>query len=654
MNRTTVLILALVLLLAHVLAMHHDSSGAFALPSDLAHVDFRVARNAVHGQGTTWGTGQTAAAIAEEGGTSFLWIAIAAAAELFASSPVRLSAIVGILAALFTLAVVSRLSRDRLVGVTATVLLVVSGSFAAAAADGTATVLLTAFLALAFLALERRRPTILGVALALAILTRSDGALYAVGFLAMAAFGRRSESRRMPLLWAVAPPALASALLVAIRLAHGAPAVTPRVAAVFAFDPTQLSVGLWSLEAFVRGSLAPLLILLPLVQFLTGRLSGTGRRALGLLALGLAIVVLTGASESPMHTAFVPVLPLLFLSVQEGFISGLDRNPQREWMAWSCLSLACLASVLASKRPGDLGPLPTRALLESMARENPVRREAFGSEWNGRPGLSRELNTSARLRALGIFFRAHTAPEATILSPWPGAISYLSGRRVTDLFGRAATSDGSPTRPWTGRHRTDVVKALEAEPDYIVPVIADRKRPPSQPELIDLWLGLFDSQGASPGRRLEMARALEPYELIAVPTPRVETNLDEPSESPAFILRKRSLGLAPLLSCTRTGGHLNVRVQHPGRHQIVELEVTASAPDGTAWYLAPTGKFKPSAPLRARTEILLFPTGDRHIQLIAAELPESLTDAPLTVRLLNPYSDPDDPLATVGEPLRLP
>jgi len=654
MNRTTVLILALVLLLAHVLAMHHDSSGSFALPSDLAHVDFRIARNAIHGQGTSWSAGQSAAAIAEEGGTSFLWIALAAAAEFFALSPVRVSAFAGILAALLTLAVVARLNRDRLVGVTATVLLVVSGSFAAAAADGTATVLLTFFLALAFLALERRRVGFLGLALALAVLTRSDAMVYALGFLAAALLGQRTPSRKLRLAPAFLPPLAAAALIIGIRMAHGARPLPPLVTSVFAFDPTQIHVGLWSVEAFVRGSLAPLLILLPTLQFLTGRLSGTGRRALGIAALGLAIVVLSGAHEAPMHVAFVPLLPMVFIAVQEGFISGLDRHPEREWMAWSCLSIACLCSTLASKIPGDLGPLPTEGLLNSMARENPVRQAAFGHEWNGRPGLTRDLNTSARLRALGIFFRSHTAPDATILTPWPGAISYLSGRRVTDLFDRAATSDGAPTASWMGRHRADVVAALEALPDYVVPVIADRKRPPSQAELVGTWLRQFDTIGLTPEREAQMAQALQPYDLIAVPTPRSEDNLDEPSDSPAFLLRLRSLGLAPRLTCELHAGHLNVRVKHPGRHQIVELEVAAIAPDGTTWYLAPTGEFRPTTPLRARTEMLLFPTGDRHIELIGTSLPENLEGATITARLLNPYSNSTDPLAAVGASVTIP
>jgi len=95
-------------------------------------------------------------------------------------------------------------------------------------------------------------------------------------------------------------------------------------------------------------------------------------------------------------------------------------------------------------------------------------------------------------------------------------------------------------------------------------------------------------------------------------------------------------------------GQLVVRVTHAGHHQIAELEVRARAADGSDWYLRPTGRFSSGASVRARTEILLFPTGDHFVKLIAAELPAELLEAEITVRLLNPRSNSGDPLARVG------
>lgn len=653
MNRTTVLILALVLLLAHVLAMHHDSAGAFALPSDLAHVDFRIARNAIHGQGTTWTAGATAAAIAEEGGTSLLWVMIAAGAELVSVSPVRTSAVVGILAALLTMACMARLSRDRLIGVTATVLLVCSGPFAACAADGTETTLYALLLSLAFLAQERGRSRVLGVSLALAVLTRSDAIIMVAGLLIIALLRRRSERGHIRLTVAFVPPVAAFAALVGIRVLHNASPITAQLAAIFAFDPVQIKVGLWSLEALVRGTVAPLLLLLPLAQLPFGGLSGTGRRALGLTCLGTAAVVLSGASASPMHAAFVPLLPLAFIAVQEAFIEGLERRPKLEWAVWSSLALACLASTLASKMPGNIGPLPTAGMLRAMARENPVRKEAFGNEWNGRLGVADELLAAERLRAVGIFFRDQVTPDATVLSPWPGAIGYLSRLRVTDLLGRTQAAAGESTAAWTGRRRTDVVAALQTLPDYIVPMIAGRLRPPTQVELITRWLERFDTLGNTPERRSAMVAALEPYELVAVPTPARESDLLAPASAPAFLLRRLDLKLSPILNVVQKDGQLEIRLRHPGHHQIAELEVRATTADGRARFLRPTGDFESETPVRARTEILLFPTGDRRINLITAKMPESLAGAQLRVRLVNPFSDADDPLAGIGSAIEL-
>jgi hypothetical protein len=654
MNRTTVLILAIVLLLAHVLAMHHDATGAYAMPSDLAHVDFRIARNWVHGFGTSWTSGSTAAAVAEEGGTSFLWIAIAALAEFFSYSPLRVTAWIGILAALGTLAFIARLSRDRLIGVTATVLLVVSGPFATSATDGTATTLFTLLLALAFLASERRRSWALGIALGLLVLTSSIGVVYAVMFLVIALLGRGNTPGLR--LWpAFLPAAAAFAFLAIVRVTYDAPLLTPTLRALFSTQ--QVVLGLWSLEAWMRGTIAPLLILLPLAQLVMGRLSGTGRRALLLALMGTALIVLQGASEAAMHTAFVPVLPLYFIAVQEAFIGGLERKPEQEWAVWSVLGLACMASVFASKTPGDLGPLKIRPALEWMGRENPTRRAAYGHDWAGRYAVIEELEVNQRLRGIGHFFRDQVAPNSRILTPWPGAIGYLSRLQIIDLLERAYVNPAwstthHSTNSWMGAHRVDVVAAIERGPEYIVPLVGSLTEPPTQAELIAYWLGLFDEVGPTPARQAELAQVLEPYELVAISPPVYESELALIKETPSYLLRRRSLKLSPMLSSESTDGAYVVRVSHPGHHQLAELEVRADL-NGEVHYLRPTGGFVAGTPAGARTELLLFPTGDRQIKLIEFKLPKSLAEATVTARLVNPLSDATEPFSGVGQSIEL-
>ena len=54
MNRTIALFLALVVLLAHTLAIYSSESGALAPPYDFAHVAFRMARNVVQNGVFAW------------------------------------------------------------------------------------------------------------------------------------------------------------------------------------------------------------------------------------------------------------------------------------------------------------------------------------------------------------------------------------------------------------------------------------------------------------------------------------------------------------------------------------------------------------------------------------------------------------------------
>jgi hypothetical protein len=666
MNRTTVMVLALVVLLAHILAMHHDSAGAFALPSDEAHVNFHIARNLVHAQGTVWSAGATPAAILEEGGTSLFWTLIAAAGELWEFSPIRITAALGILCALLTMLTVARLSRDRLVGVAATVFLVVSGPLAATAADGTETALFTLLIAVTFLSQERRRSKWVGSCLALLVLTKSVGILWVLGFLVAALFQRRScpAGSRLRLGVAFLPPVIVFAVFGFARTAHGAPFFAPDLRALMAVDAESIALGLSSLLALVRGTVAPALLLLPALQLLSGTLTGTGRRALGLTVLGATYIVLTGGDGDPMHAVWVPVLPLAYLAVQEALISGLDRRPKLEGLAWAAISIACLGSVLASKIPGNLGPLPTGTLLEAMARNDDRSREAYGAEWSGRIAVTRDIRRAERLRAVGLFFRHSEgiAPDAVILTPWPGAIGYLSQRRVVDLLGRTEALPGlDRVAPRTGRVRADTVAALKLRPDFIVPLIEDRVHSPTQAEFIQVWLERYDTIGPTEQRKLELLEALADYELVAVPIPARQAERGAPSDVPAFLLRRRDLGLAPTLTI-KTGvvreNRFTVSLSHSSHLQIAELEVRIDAPNGSVWYLRPDGVFVRDEAVRARTDALVFPTGDRKVELIYAQLGLQLSKAGvpkqglrMTARLLNPFADETDEFSVACEPV---
>ena len=658
------MVLALVVLLAHILAMHHDSTGAFALPSDEAHVNFHIARNLVHAQGTVWSAGATPAAILEEGGTSLIWTLVAAVGELWEFSPIRITSALGILCALLTMVTVARLSRSRLVGVAATVLLVVSGPLAATAADGTEIALFTLLIAVAFLSLERRRSKWVGSCLTLLVITKSVGIIWVLGFLIAELFQRRKcvATARLRLELAFLPPVLAFVAFGLARTSHGVTFFSPDLRALATVDGESIALGLSSLAALVRGTIAPVLVLLPILQLLRGKLTGTGRRALGLALLGTIYVVLTGGANAPMHAVWVPILPLAYLAVQEALIAGLDHRPKLEGLAWASICIACLGSVLASKIPGDLGPISTRRLLEAMARNDELSLEAHGNEWSGRLAVTRDIRRAERLRAVGLFFRHSQgiAPDAVILTPWPGAIGYLSERSVIDLLGRTVASPGhDAVTPRRGRVRADTVAALKMRPDFVVPMIADRANSPSQAEFIQDWLERYDTIGPTEQRKLELLQALGDYELVTVPIP----SRQEDSDAAAFLLRRRDLGLAPKLTI-KTGvaraNRFTVSLSHSSHLQIAELEVRVDTADGSAWYLRPDGVFLREKPVRTRTEALVFPTGDRKVELVYAQLGPQLSHMGLpaeglrmTARMLNPFSDETDAFSLACEPVEI-
>src|SRR5882672_8955714 len=132
MNRTTALIITLAILLAHTLAIYKTSSGEIAPPFDMAHVAYRIARNFVHNGSFAWDASLGAA----DSYPSLLWIGIATIAERLYLPVGWFCQIVGLIAALACALVVARFSLDRLAGVIAPLLFVVSGGIASAALSG--------------------------------------------------------------------------------------------------------------------------------------------------------------------------------------------------------------------------------------------------------------------------------------------------------------------------------------------------------------------------------------------------------------------------------------------------------------------------------------------------------------------------------------
>src|SRR5688572_13647957 len=119
MNRSIALFVALVILLAHILAIHNDGDGNFAFPYDQAYVVFRLASHLVHEGGLVWNLGTSGF----ESYSSPLWIAIAAFGERLSYPVFLFCQSTGVLATLFTVVLLAQFRAERTAGLIAPLLL---------------------------------------------------------------------------------------------------------------------------------------------------------------------------------------------------------------------------------------------------------------------------------------------------------------------------------------------------------------------------------------------------------------------------------------------------------------------------------------------------------------------------------------------------
>jgi hypothetical protein len=521
-NRTIALFVALVILLAHCLAIYTDGQGHFAFAYDPSYVALRLAHNLVYEGQLRWNPGMAA----WESYPSPVWVAIAAVAERFAATRIidgfslsvnTIMQAVSITAALLAVVLSGEFRNDRVAGLIAPLLLVSCGCFAAAAANGMETSLVTLLVIASFLSFERRYGNRLAISMTLLCLVRPEGALVALGLFLLRLLGfARGEVK--PALWPFVAPAVTVAAVTWARFRATGFLLPPSVHAVLAPHPGQASEGFGWLTDSMRTAISLILVVYAIVSLARRHLSGTGTRALFLALLLAGFTVLQGRAPLPFAEALVPALPLAFVAAQEGMIEALDgTSALARRLALSSLFACLFVSALASRHPADLGPLPLETWHEQWMRSRGSARFGY-EEPLGRRGLEEEISTTLRLRGLGLFLREYVDPGASLLTAWPGSLGYLSRLQVFDLLGRASPVAGRP-RPatWTRRERTDVVAALEMQPDYVVPEIGRAPRAPSAGEVARLWLDELDDRPQATGRFAELERAFTRYEMVTVP-----------------------------------------------------------------------------------------------------------------------------------------
>jgi hypothetical protein len=119
MNRGTVILVALAILLAHTFAIHQiPKNGDIAAPYEIAHVSYRLGRNLVYEGAALWNPGGAPA----ESYPSVMWVLVSALAARVYLSPGFVAQGLGLCAALATVIVLAQFSPKRASGLIAPLL----------------------------------------------------------------------------------------------------------------------------------------------------------------------------------------------------------------------------------------------------------------------------------------------------------------------------------------------------------------------------------------------------------------------------------------------------------------------------------------------------------------------------------------------------
>jgi hypothetical protein len=652
MNRTTSLFLALGILVAHVLAIHNDAVGRFAVAFDDSHVAFRMARNLVRNGFVSWNGVETSF----DAYPSPLWILVCFVPErLWYPDPSSFCQGVGIACTLATCLVLSRFSRERLSGVIAPLLFAFSGGVASMAASGSEIPMLGLWVAASFLSFERRRPLPLALFLLLAVLTRFEGVAFAFLLFAMELgfLGRYREDAARVSLAPYVPAAVAVLAIAALRASTSGAWVSPSAAGTFTFDAERLSLGLAYTSDFFAKSGSAWLVVFPLVALFLGRLGGAAARSLYVALFWVALVAWQGGSSLPFWGSLTPALPLLFLAVQEGITRTIDtRRRIAGLVAWTAFVASLALSGVASKKPGSIGPLNVSDLHFAWMEPSPSVRRAYGATL-GREGLRATLRRTELVRAIGRFMRAEFEPEHTVATPWPGAIGYQSRREIRDILGRTTPLPRRDRQePWFGAGKADLVALLEKGPDHVVLTFEWSRDIQEARAMLQDWLARWDVVGYTPERWLEFMRAVQGYELVTIPIlDRGDVRVTG-SPSPFTLLRRRALGLEPRLEVELADeGEFAVLVEHDGYDQLIDLEIRLVDRQGMEWFMQPDGRFEPRTPTLARSMLLVNRTFARPIELARGTIPRAAAE--IVVKMINPGMPPGTEVAMIGEEVRV-
>ena len=643
-------------LLAHILAVHHDARRQFAGPFDLAFVPFRMARNlAYHGQ-LVWNLGDPGPAF--DVYPSPLWLAWCAGLEHISAPTAFASQVLGILATLATIALSSRIAAERIAGVVTALLLVASGTVAVAGASGTELPLLMLAATAALVRYERERGRSFLVAATCLATLRAESLVLLLLFV-LFEVAERLRGRHKVRWSAFAVPFGAWIACACLQTRHGGSMYLAELALLRPERET-LQAGFGQLVDLGSTAVTPLLMGIPLAVLCAGRLSAVGVRALALALAWIAVVVLRGGGALPFGAVWAPALPFVFLAVQQGLIVALDTGRRRfEVATWCLIGVAVSAAALASKFPGNLGPLPLDEWHRNwMTATGPV-------PYDQRPVLGRlavddEIRRDTELTSLARFLRRHSHDGTSILTPWPGRLGYASSLQVHDLFDRYA---GETRDDWLGRPRPkiDVAGLLERKPDLFLPSFLSRRTLSSTQFQRRLASQLWSLGDDDPARGHLLSEHLDEYELVTLPLGLTGSGTAT-RRQPCYVLRRRDLGVTPRLLLRREAQQIVVQLAADERDrrssppQLARLQLELVDARGRSQFLDPRGVPHRDRNIFARTGLLVSAGVERAVTLFTVPLENGVlgngvlgNGAEVRARLFNPGPPTSHPLAAIGE-----
>jgi len=484
-----------------------------------AFISFRFARHVALGEGFVWNIGEPPV----EGYTNFLWVVLMALVLKLGFGPEIPSQVLGILATGATILFVYRIScllHGELRSpfrFAAPVLMAASGPIATWAASGMETNLFMALLTMGFFYylrdLERDELGWQAAAcLLLAGLTRPEGVM--VFALLWAHHALRDLALRRPpwrdrrfLIW-TSVFLIPGLIYFVWRYAYFGYLLPNVFYAKGAGSVQHLERGVEYVTLFARVFLLPALLLLPAMVFV---IVGHAKRARCQVAWWLApialvvlayvgYVVYVGGDYMAMFRFMVPIIPMLYLLVQEAARLGVVYSRQS----------------LRAVYPIFLGVFLAFTLLPSLTTEQ-MRGHGF-PEWIVRQyrkptfmhgyadGVDLERWHAARLSLIGRFFKSIArSGEDSVMTSAIGAVSYHSGIKVYGQHGLVDTHiahlkhSAFGTR-LPGHAKGDSEYLLKKRPTFIMVTRSLAPRPVPKrilaqsliPEIRDIYLPRYD------------------------------------------------------------------------------------------------------------------------------------------------------------------